>query len=188
MRLGCPASYHRPCDAMARHTCQRSAIERPNVTSVASAPSQVAGQSPDACCGAHAGICAGHGCAHGPTGPACPARRSPAPFLPLRMHAIAAGDQAAGAAAAVGGGESVNAKLTCAANPLILNAPHHVLQRAALPVPGPDPPGPGLPPMPESRHNGQWPPPNTPHQSHPMTFRRLPRARLPGLAVPPDPG
>jgi len=45
-----------------------------------------------------------------PTGPACPLRCSPAPFLPLMMRAIAAGDQVAGAAAAVGGGESVNAK------------------------------------------------------------------------------
>ncbi len=51
-------------------------------------------------------MCAVRGCAQCPTGPACPARRSPAPFLPLMMRAIAAGAGAAGA----GGTESVNAK------------------------------------------------------------------------------
>jgi len=61
-----------------------------------------------------------------------------------------------------------------AANPLISNAPDHVLQRAALILPSPDPPAQAAP-LPESRHKGQWPPPNTPRKRLPMTFRRWPR-------------
>ena len=46
---------------------------------------------PEACCGGRDGICALHGRAQCPTGPACPARCSPAPVLPLMTRAIAAG-------------------------------------------------------------------------------------------------
>ena len=53
----------------------------------------------------------GHGRAQCPTGPAYPARRSPAPFLPVMIRGIGAeaGDGAAGATAGEGGDVNVNA-------------------------------------------------------------------------------
>ncbi len=101
------------------------------------------GQSPEACCGGRDGICAGPGRAQCQTLPSCPAHRSPAPsFASDDPHHRGRGGMA-GAAAGGGGNESVNAKLTRAANPLSPNAPDHVPQRAAFPSPSPDPPGPG---------------------------------------------
>ncbi len=55
-------------------------------------------------------ICAVQGRARCPITPECSARRAPAPFLPLRVRAIGAGDGLAGATAGAGGDESVNAK------------------------------------------------------------------------------
>ena len=145
------------------------------------------GQSPDACYRGRDGICAPLGRAQCPTARACSTRCSPAPSLRLMTGAIAAG-AAWRVRRRSGRGETVNVKLTRAANPLIPNDPDHVLQRAALLLPSADPPGPGHPPLPESRRQGQPLPQTTPHRGHPMTVRRLPcqgTARPGSMRVPP---
>ncbi len=50
------------------------------------------GQSSEACCGVRPAICAVQGRSRCPITPECSAYRSPAPFLPLRVRAIGAGD------------------------------------------------------------------------------------------------
>ncbi len=55
-------------------------------------------------------MCAVHRRAQCPTGPACPARRSPAAFLPLMIRAVGTGRGLTGAMAVTGGDESLNAK------------------------------------------------------------------------------
>jgi hypothetical protein len=97
----------------------------------------------------------------------------PGRFLPLVIRIIAAG--AAWRVRRRGGGnDSVNAKLTRAANPLIRNAPDHVPQRAAFPSPRPDPPGPGHRACRKAAAKGNGPPQTAPHKGHPVTFGRLP--------------
>ena len=117
-----------------------------------------------------------------PTGPASPARCSPAPFLPLMIRAIGAGCGLADATAGAGGrGCKCERKVNPRRQPLDSEHPASCpTVGAALSLFHPA----QFPALQESRAMGPRHPQITPHKGHPMTVRQLPR-RLTGPLVHP---